>query len=313
MREPAEPAAPFPGRARPAAVFAALVLVQIFFGVHYLAAKIVLEEIPPRAWATMRVGAAALLLLVIVRASGRRLPTRAADLGRLALYSVFGVAVNQVCFVEGLSRTTPTHSSLINTTIPVATLVFAVLLGRERMALTKGLALLTAFTGVMLVLRPASADLSGSMLAGDLLTLVNAGSYSMFLVLSRRLLMRTDALGATTVLLCFGFLGIAAVGLPELLAFSPAQVSASVWGLGLFIVVFPTAGAYVLSYWALARAESSVVAFFIFLQPVIATTLSVLLLGERPGPYEIGGAALIFLGVILVLSSRSRRKRDPAG
>ena len=28
-----------------------LILVQIFFGLHYLAAKLVLEEIPPRLWA----------------------------------------------------------------------------------------------------------------------------------------------------------------------------------------------------------------------------------------------------------------------
>jgi len=46
----------------------------------------------------------------------------------LALYALFGVVINQSCFVEGLSRTTPIHSSIINTTIPVGTLTFAVLL-----------------------------------------------------------------------------------------------------------------------------------------------------------------------------------------
>ena len=61
---------------RPAAtprVTAALILVQILFGVHYYAAKVVLLEIPPRAWAFVRVAAAALLLLPLAVAfAGRR-------------------------------------------------------------------------------------------------------------------------------------------------------------------------------------------------------------------------------------------------
>ena len=70
--------------------------------------------------------------------------------------------------------------------------------------------------------------------------------------------------------------------------------------------MFPTAAAYVLQYWALARVDSSVVAFFIYLQPVLATLLSVVWLGERPGLSVFGGGTLIFGGVWLVLARRAR-------
>ena len=113
-------------------VHASLVLIQVFFGLHYLAAKIVLSEIPPALWALMRVSAAALLLALVARLAGRKLPRSGAVLGRLALYAIFGVVINQLCFVEGLSRTTPAHSSILITAIPIGTLVFAVLLRRER-------------------------------------------------------------------------------------------------------------------------------------------------------------------------------------
>ena len=66
---------------------------------------------------------------------------------------------------------------------------------------------------------------------------------------------------------------------------------------------FPTALAYLLTFWALARVESSVVAFFIYLQPLIATSLSVALFGDRLTPALVGGAALIFLAVYLTLRS----------
>jgi drug/metabolite transporter (DMT)-like permease len=126
-------------------VYGALGLVQVFFGLQYVAAKVVLGEIAPQALAVIRAGGATLLLLLVTRLAGRRLPRSPDVVGRLALYALFGVALNQVLFVEGLSRTTPTHSSLINTLIPVATLVFAVIAGRERLSRRKVLSPVVAF------------------------------------------------------------------------------------------------------------------------------------------------------------------------
>ena len=100
-------------------VLAALVTVQVLFGINYLASKVVLDEIPPRAWALLRVSGACALLWLAVLLLKRRLPRDPVDLAKLALFSLFGVVLNQVLFVEGLSRTTPFHSSLINTSIPV--------------------------------------------------------------------------------------------------------------------------------------------------------------------------------------------------
>lgn len=298
-------------RAERAAVFGSLVLVQVFFGLHYLAAKILLENIPPRTWAVIRVAGGAIVLLIATRFLRRPLPRSARDLAYLALLSIFGVVINQVCFVEGLHRTTATHSALINTSIPVSTLVFAVLLRRETPNGRKVLSMLTSFCGVLLVIRPDHVSFSSSTFAGDLLTLANALSYGFFLVVSKRMLARLDSLGATAALMSFGSLGIFILGWPQLLAFHPGAVPAMTWWIGLFIIVFPTAAAYFLIYWALARAESSIVALFIYLQPLIATGLSVAYLGERPGPRVMTGGAMICVGVYLAL--RPSTPSLPAG
>jgi drug/metabolite transporter (DMT)-like permease len=163
------------------------------------------------------------VLLLAARALGRTLPTSARLLGRLAMLAVFGVVVNQLCFVEGLARTTATHSALINTTIPVWTLAIAVLARQERVAPRKIAALGLATIGVALVIRPASG--TAASIAGDLLTLVNALSYSLFLVLSMRVLARVDAVAATATLLAFGALGMLVPCLPALAAFDPARCS----------------------------------------------------------------------------------------
>ena len=52
------------------------------------------------------------------------------------------------------------------------------------------------------------------------------------------------------------------------------------------------------------------VAFFIYLQPIIATALSLVLLGERLTLQTVLGAALIFVAVYFTLGPRRGRRRD---
>jgi len=94
---------------------------------------------------------------------------------------------------------------------------------------------------------------------------------------------------------------LALLAWPSLGSFDPSAVSPRTWWLGVYIVLFPTVGAYLLTVWALARVDSSLVALFIYLQPVIATALSVAILGERPGATTLAGAALVFVGVFVAV------------
>ncbi len=293
-----------PDAQRRTPVLAALLTVQAIFGVNYVVTKMLLSEIEPRAWATIRIVSAALILVALALAARRRFPVRPADWGRLAFFSLFGVVINQVCYVEGLARTTPTHSAIINTTIPVSTLMFAVMLRQERLTGARLAALAAALGGVLLVVRPDRAALTSETVVGDALCLVNATSFAFFLAASRRLLTRIDPLAATAVLFAFGSLGVAALGAAPLAAFDPAAVSTRFWFFAAFVILFATAGTYLLNYWALARVDASVVALFIYVQPILAASLSALTLGERLGPALFAGGALVFVGVWLSVRRR---------
>lgn len=267
-----------------------------------------LRSIPPMPWAMIRVVCAAVFLLVIAWALGRPFPKRPADLGRLALFSIFGVVVNQICFVEGLARTTPSHSALVNTTIPVGTLLVAWLLGRETLDAKKIAALTVSLAGVLCLILPGVSASSGGSLLGDLLTIVNALSYALFLVLAKPVLSRTDPLAATALLLGFGAIVIVVVGIPAWGGFDVSTLTPQAWAIAAFIIVFATAGAYLGNSWALARADSSFVALFIYLQPLIAVAMSAALRAQPPGWRELLGGALIFLGVYLAVPRGSLRR-----
>jgi drug/metabolite transporter (DMT)-like permease len=284
-----------------------LILVQVLFGIHYFAAKLVLAEIPPRAWAGLRVGSAALLLLPLAfLISGRRAVPAPGDLAKLAGLSIFGVVINQWAFVEGLSRTTITHSALINTGIPVVTLILAVALGQERADPRKVASILLAVLGVLILLRVDSGVWDGAT-SGDLITLVNATSFSLFLVLSRPLLARLDALMATGFLFAFGSLMLLPLGASLWGEIPFARLSSTTWLAAAYVVFGATVLAYSLNYIALRRVESSVVALFILLQPLLAATADVWLMGS-PWTARLTLATLFIGGGVMATLLAGRRR-----
>ena len=288
-------------------VVGALVLVQVLFGVHYFVAKLLLVMLEPRAWAAVRIVGAAVLLMGYNLLFRRQHPATLADLGRLGIYALFGIVINQVLFVEGLSRTTPSHSAVINSLIPVATLGFALLLGHEQASWRRSLSLLAAFASVLLLLRVESFRLEDRLVVGDLLTLANACSFSLFLVLARGYLRRADPLGATSWLVTLGAVGIVAVAAGPLGRVHFGGLPARFWWLAAYAVVGATVITYWLNSYALRHVESSAVALFIYLQPPIATVLSAVFLHERPTLRLALSGAGIFLAVYLAVSEKAPR------
>ena len=65
------------------------------------------------------------------------------------------------------------------------------------------------------------------------------------------------------------------------------------------VIAGPTVGAYLLNAWALANAESSLVAAYTYLQPFITAFLAAVLLHETIGSSAVVAAVVIFAGVWL--------------
>jgi len=87
------------------------------------------------------------------------------------------------------------------------------------------------------------------------------------------------------------------------------SISWGVWLAILYVILLPTAGAYYLNAWALARVPPSTVAVYIYLQPLIAFALAPMILGEALGPSTIVASLLIFAGVVVVTRRRRRAGR----
>jgi drug/metabolite transporter (DMT)-like permease len=97
------------------------------------------------------------------------------------------------------------------------------------------------------------------------------------------------------------------IGVYSLSKISVSEISTGVWFAIAYIIVLPTAGAYFLNAWALARVPPSTVAVYIYLQPLFAFVLAPIVLGEPLSPRAIVSSLLIFAGVLVVTRRRKLR------
>lgn len=291
----------------PPSVYLALVAVQLMFASLSVVGKLALRELTPFALICARV-VAATLILALVRAllrSRERVAWR--DLPELALYGLFGVSANMLLFIAGLARTTATDAVVIGATIPVFTVGVAVALRKEAATLPKLTGLLVALCGALWIVGASQLLHGGRHFVGDLLVMLNSLSFSIYLVLSRRLLARYSPLTVLVWTFVFGALGILPFGTHALFLEAP-RLSARGLGCVAYIVLFPTVGTYFLNVFALQKVPSSLVAIYIYIQPVVGAFLAAAMLDERPSPTTFAGGALIGAGIWMV-TKEARRQR----
>jgi drug/metabolite transporter (DMT)-like permease len=289
-------------------VIIALLLVQIFFSTLPIAVKVALRDLSSPALALLRVTGAAALFWVIHRATIRERVHTWRDYGLLALYSLFGVILNQLLYITALSLTTATAAQTLVTAGPAMTLMIAIIAGREAGTRAKWLGIALAGSGALVLVGVGLHE--GSAL-GNLLALLNVACYSVYLVISRGLLRRYNALTVITWVFIFGVVGMLPWGLGPVLR-EAGGMSTATWLTMAYIVVFPSVGAYYLNTWALARAESSLVSTFVYLQPPMTAALAVPLLDEHVSWRMLPAVLLIFAGVaVAIRAGRSRPPGEP--
>lgn len=277
----------------------ALIAVQIFFGSLPVIGKIVLKTIPPVALVGFRVGIAALALFLFQRYRGNLRLADKKDYWRFFVLSLFGVTFNQLLFIGGLSLTKASNTSLLAVTIPIFTIAIGAALGVEKLRKLKIAGIILAAIGVILLIDPRNASFSSATTLGDILIIINSLSYGIYVAISKETITRNGALKSTAWIFIFGSLLCVPLGAYALSATDIAAIPLSIWALIFYIAIVATLLPYLFNAFALARVNPSIVAVYIYLQPLIGFVLAVIFLNEPVDFRVIIAAILIFAGVYL--------------
>jgi drug/metabolite transporter (DMT)-like permease len=278
----------------------AMLLHTVISAGTYLAAKRLLDELPPWEVALARFTLAGLVFAALLRRSRVRIARR--DWLALAALGFVAIPINQGFFLAGLALSTPAHAALLYALTPIFVFLLARLRLGERATALKLLGIGVAFAGVVVVLTARGAgSLGGSsrMLAGDLLLLLAVIAWAVFAVGGKSYAERYGAIAATSAAVVAGSL----LYLPFGLALSDlsrfAAISTTAWASLGYLVVLTSVAAYLLYYWALSRAEATRVAIWSNLQPVLTALLAWAVYGERLTALFVAGGAMVLAGVVL--------------
>lgn len=227
-----------------------------------------------------------------------RIPRR--DLALVILSSLIGVFGNQFLYVKGLSLSTVINATLISTTIPVFALFISLLFGYDRLSMRRAFGIVLAASGVVYLVNPLRAEVSSQTTVGNLLMIMSSLLYGAYIVISKDLFERYGALNVITWIFFVASILAIPIGADSVSGEHLEAISVRVWLAVGFIILLPTVGAYYLNGWALTKVTPSVVAVYIYLQPLIAFGLAPLLLGESWSWRTVIASLLIFTGVAIV-------------
>jgi drug/metabolite transporter (DMT)-like permease len=266
------------------------------FGVMPVLTKVAYEDgTEPVAVLLIRFSLASLVLLALSRLRRERLP-RGRTLGALLALGGLGYVGMSLCYFFALERVSAGLTALLLYFHPALVVVLAGLLLRQRpRPLAIGCVVL-ATLGTVLTIGPVQ----GGQATGVLLGLSAALLYATYIVISSRVQGVPPLAMAGVVLLG------AAVVIASLAALTRPQLpsAAGAWAALAGVALLGGALAVTTFFAAitlLGPADASVVST---VEPVVSIGVAALVLGERLGPVQVAGGAIVLLAVAILARLR---------
>ena len=278
-----------------------LFLANLIYAINYTFAKDVMPDfIQPSGFILLRVTGALILFslfyfLFVKEAVEKK------DVVKLAICGVFGVAINQLLFFEGLNLTTPINAAIIMTINPVLVIIMSAFILYEKINIRKGIGIALGLVGAStLILNSGSLSGNTDFMLGNMFVFINAASYGLYLVLVKPLMQKYHPITVMFYVFGFGLLYVLPFGYNELLGVDWASFPPIIIWEVLFVVVCTTVIAYLLNSSALKLLNPSTVSIYIYLQPVLATLFAISRGSDTLDEMKIISAIIIFVGVYLV-------------
>ena len=292
---------------RPAHTFSwfLLILANTLWACSYVAAKFALRDVSVNIMNALRMIISALVVLPFLIAWRKDLNLTLRDLPQLALLAAIGFVINKILEYGGLSLTTASDVALLITSESIFTAALSWMVLRERFKPLTGVALLLGLAGVYLIVErsviPNIPSGGGALrIVGDLMVVLALIFESFYTVRGKALLVKHPPLLITAVAIVGStifWIPLAAIDI-TLHGWHPPGLLA--WLSIGWLAVMSTVIAYLIWFKGLANIDGSAAASTLFIQPLLGTTLAILLLGDQLLPTTIAGGIMIIISVYLI-------------
>jgi len=278
----------------------ALIIANIIYALNYILAKDVMPEfISPKAFILIRIIGALVIFMFIHKVFIREKIDRK-DMLYIMICALFGVVINMLCFFEGLSLTSPINASLIMITTPLLVYIIDVTFFNRQHTYGKLFGVVLGLIGAFLLITEGSLHFRFHNI-GDILVFLNASSYALYLILIKSMMQKYKPITVLAHLFFIGFIIVLPLGYTEFFEINFYLLPFDIILKVLFVVLCTTCLAYFLNIYAISNLHPSTVAFYIYLQPLLATIFAIILGKDFLTTITLLSAFFIFLGVYFVI------------
>ncbi|MEK7775038.1 MAG: DMT family transporter [Candidatus Zixiibacteriota bacterium] len=274
-------------------------IVQILGSISYPIARYGLTNIDPFVFAFFRFLLAGTILFGLTRYKKMTPPIERKDMWVILALGVLIIGLNQLFFLVGQSMTAASHGAIMYATQPAWIYLFSLVLGKELFNWRRIGGIVLAVAGAIVIVASAAKSGDAATLTGDVILFISVCAWAVYVVLGRPLVQKYGALRVTAYALSFGSLLYAPFGFWLAMGTDYSQVPVGVWGSIAFMAIGISIVVYVLVYWLIKYIDASRVAVIHNVQPVIATAVAWLFLGETVGLVFVVGSVIVLAGVIL--------------
>lgn len=291
------------------AILAATIASFIFGINHTLAKGLMPNYIQPFGFVMLRVlGAAILFWIISIFVKSEPILKR--DWPRMIACTLFGMVINMLLSFKGLSLSTPINSSVIVTISPILVFILSAILIREKITWLKASGAILGLIGalVLVVFTASSSTNAQNIPLGNVLMIINALSFGLFLITVRPLTARYSSITLMKWFFLMSVIINTPIGISEFSAVEWSQLPFSaIWRMA-FVVVGTTFLTYLLNIYALKELSASTLGVFTYLQPVIAIAFAIISGADQLNFVKVIAGILVFLGVFIVSRNPSRKR-----
>jgi len=256
-------------------------------------------HIPPMTVGSLRMlFAFGLYLLILGLFNRSSLHIEKRDLPFFLLFGLISVTLMQTCWVYAVSLINVGVATVLNYTAPAWAMVLAWRVLGESMDRWKSTALLITIAGVAMLARVYDAAQFKVDLVGLLWGLGSGITYGLYAIFGKRALGKYNSWTTVTYTVGAGAFFLLLTQSPQAISFAVSSPGALFWLLILALV--PTVIGYACYTYGLRYLEAGVIGIVATIEPLIAAVLAAVVLKETLAPPQIGGAALVIAGIILI-------------
>ncbi|MEE9444038.1 MAG: DMT family transporter [Cocleimonas sp.] len=280
-----------------------LLFSMLVWGGTFTSARILGSELDPTISAFLRFLLASVMLLTLLYYKEGHFPRITFKQFAYVLgMGLTGIAMYNLFFFYGLSRTEASRGSLITSINPLITALGAAIIFKEKFTLLRIFGFILCVTGAVLIISKGdvSSLLSKGVDSGDLAFLGCATSWAIYTLLGRFVGSQLSSLTAITYASTLGMLVLFASTYNKGLFDTITTLSLSVGVNLLYLSLLATVIGFVWFQDGVKHLGAAKAAVFIYLMPVSAVFWAWLILDEKITLILIIGALLVITGVYLV-------------